>query len=220
MNSSAPTPLVNIRRKYPNYTSMLYQSCQLPSGSKCIRVLDILPTSSSAPNPDSEPIKCNLRVISLENQPKFTALSYVWGIYSPVPDFISCNSIQVKVTNNCYLALRYLRKKLGKLTIWLDAVCINQDDQHEKSRQISLMGEIYSLADCVYVWLGEGTTATDRAMEYMANAGLQRYYKTTEKGVISRRYAAACSLYFSRFCIKCNPIPFSGKWASLSRDVY
>ena len=41
--------------------------------------------------------------------------------------------------------------------IWIDAVCINQNDDLEKSGQIPLMGEIYSKAAEVLVWLGSGS---------------------------------------------------------------
>jgi hypothetical protein len=217
MEPSLPSPQVNQKESSIGETSTLYKSCQLLETSTCIRVLDILPIAPSASNPDTEPIKCSLRVINLNNQPRFAALSYVWGTYSPVPDFIVCNSIQVKVTSNCYSALWHLRKKLGKYTIWLDAVCINQADRKEKSQQIPLMGKIFSLAECVYIWLGEGTDATDRAMAYLANAGLHQYHKTTKnRSLVCRPYAAAWSIYFARWSTKYHPIPFNGKRPGLS----
>ncbi|KAF2792901.1 HET-domain-containing protein, partial [Melanomma pulvis-pyrius CBS 109.77] len=159
----------------------LYQSYQLPPNSKCIRVLDILPIPASASNSDSEPIKCKLRIINLDDCPRFTALSYVWGTYAPISHFIICDNVKVNITSNCHSALRHLRKKLGKLTIWLDSVCINQDDQNEKLRQIPLMGGIYSIAESVYAWLGDGTAETDRAMAYMANAGQYTTFKDLEE---------------------------------------
>jgi hypothetical protein len=55
--------------------STLYNSLQLPPRSKSIRVLDVLPacTSSSC---NTDIIEANLRIINLEDSPKFTALSY------------------------------------------------------------------------------------------------------------------------------------------------
>jgi hypothetical protein len=190
----------------------LYQLCSLPPRprSKCIRVLDILAPSPSLPDPDNDPIQCNLRVIKFDAHP-FTALSYVWGAYNLPPDFITCNGVQIQVTNNCFSALKHLRKKLGTFTIWLDAVCINQDDQVEKSRQIPLMGDIYSRAHCVYVWLGEGSISTDRAMAYMANAGFQAYYKETSKNLVYRPWSAAFSLHAAKWSVSHHPIPFTGK---------
>jgi hypothetical protein len=190
---------------------MLYQLHQLPPGSNTIRVLDVLPAPNTAARPDEQPISCSLRVISLDDRPNFTALSYVWGTYSPVPDFIACDGVQIIVTSNCYSALRHLRRKLGTFTIWLDAVCIFQENLEEKSQQIPLMGSIYSLAQCVYVWLGEGSPETDRAMAYMANAWFERYYRVTESGrTASHPHAAAWFAFIARWSTKHHPMPFRG----------
>ncbi|KAJ8132815.1 hypothetical protein O1611_g808 [Lasiodiplodia mahajangana] len=43
----------------------------------------------------------------------------------------------------------------GGLPIWIDALCINQDDLSEKSHQIQLMGDIYKRAHRVFSWLGQ-----------------------------------------------------------------
>ena len=43
----------------------------------------------------------------------------------------------------------------GITHLWVDALCINQDDQEERARQIAMMGDIYSHAANVIVWLGE-----------------------------------------------------------------
>jgi hypothetical protein len=39
--------------------------------------------------------------------------------------------------------------------LWIDGVCINQTDILERNRQVQLMGEIYSRASCVLIWLGD-----------------------------------------------------------------
>ena len=51
-------------------------------------------------------------------------------------------------------ALRHLRQKYGRITIWTDALCINQMDNDEKSWQVPLMKSIYSEAKEVHAWLG------------------------------------------------------------------
>lgn len=48
---------------------------------------------------------------------------------------------------------------------WIDAICINQEDVQERSRQVLLMGRIYRQARCTFVWLGEEDTYTRPAME-------------------------------------------------------
>ena len=54
--------------------------------------------------------------------------------------------------------------------VWLDLICINQEDEAELSKQVSQMGEIYKKASKVYAWLGEadrgGTSAEDSLYEY------------------------------------------------------
>jgi hypothetical protein len=48
-----------------------------------------------------------------------------------------------------------LRNKSGKRRMWIDALCINQADLHERSQQVSFMKEIHDRAGDVIVWLGE-----------------------------------------------------------------
>jgi len=56
------------------------------------------------------------------------------------------------------------------MTIWVDAICINQAADDEKNTQIPLMGTIYTWARVVYIWLGCGSEATDKAIECLLRA--------------------------------------------------
>jgi len=47
------------------------------------------------------------------------------------------------------------------VSLWIDAVCINQKDKAEQASQIPLMGDIYSTAESVIVWLGRDETDLD-----------------------------------------------------------
>ncbi|KAF2679351.1 hypothetical protein K458DRAFT_422391 [Lentithecium fluviatile CBS 122367] len=129
----------------------------------------------SCPNVGRRPgraheIEGDLRVVNLADDQHFTALSYVWGTFAPEPHYV-CSGTRVKITENGHSALHHLRKKLGSFTIWVDNLCISQDDQTEKSHQIPLMRDIYSKAAEVFIWLGEGNTGTDRAMSWLSTAG-------------------------------------------------
>jgi hypothetical protein len=107
--------------------------------------------------------------------PKYTALSYVWGSYASPRDTITCNGVELEITIGCAEALRQLRTHVaGPLILWVDAICINQADTVEKSRQIRLMQEIYTWAATTYVWLGKGTPQSDKAMDYLAKASRLR----------------------------------------------
>lgn len=166
-----------------------YQLHQLTPGLKQIRVLNI------ASGDDNEPITCSLNVVDIEMSATYTALSYVWGTYSVERDTITCDGIRIEVKNNCHSALWHLRNKLGRFQIWVDAVCINHENNDEKSLQIPLMGDIYSKALSVYIWLGEDTSEYkrgDKAMAYLSTAGVLRFIEVLPDGTkVYRPYAAA-----------------------------
>lgn len=72
------------------------------------------------------------------------ALSYVWGsskeIYS-----IRCNGLLLQAYHNLFTALPYLARRGERRPvrpIWINAICINQQDEVEKSVQIGAMGKI------------------------------------------------------------------------------
>jgi hypothetical protein len=102
----------------------------------------------------SEKIRCQLQWGFLVNQSSYKALSYAWG--SPrATRPILLNEYQYPVTVNLESALRRLRRTNSDLTLWIDALCINQYNDDERTAQVSLMDEIYSNAEEVIVFLGE-----------------------------------------------------------------
>ncbi|KAI8940558.1 hypothetical protein NX059_004235 [Plenodomus lindquistii] len=87
---------------------------------------------------------------------KFEALSYVWGAQD-VTHPIRCNGSVLRVHDNLHSALPYLARRGDRrpvLPIWIDAICINQQDDQEKKEQIKMMARIYGQAVKVWVWLG------------------------------------------------------------------
>jgi len=113
-----------------------------------VRLLRILPGQRS------EILKCELKVNDLGDAPPFEALSYVWG--SPEPaQVVICNTHPKKVTPNLGTALNRLRYEDTERLVWIDAICVNQEDLVERSEQVKLMKDIYSQAWRVVVWLGE-----------------------------------------------------------------
>jgi hypothetical protein len=128
-----------------------YKHEALPAG-KYIRVLRLAPSVAFA----SE-IKCRLEPLSLDSDIlQYEALSYVWG--SPVGDKrILCSGKELFVTTNCLSALRYLRRKHKPRILWIDAICIDQTSLSERSHQVELMGEVYSMAHKTLIWLDPGT---------------------------------------------------------------
>ncbi|KAK8182955.1 heterokaryon incompatibility protein-domain-containing protein [Phyllosticta citribraziliensis] len=121
------------------------------------RVLKIHPGAKGAP------LEADLVHASLTDAPQYQALSYTWGSLEP-PFYMSCNGIEMRVTKSLYDALCNARKEDETLTIWADAVCINQKDVAEKSVQVALMREIYSKADSLFIWVGQPKDPDDATL--------------------------------------------------------
>lgn len=70
------------------------------------------------------------------------------------------------VKPNLYYALQHLRKPDKDIYLWVDAICINQENREEKSEQIARLAEVYSRAASVAIWLGNGDDSSKRAMAF------------------------------------------------------
>lgn len=109
---------------------------------------------------DSSGLSWELKTVNMDDPSlHFTALSYVWACDTHPDTFlISCNKHRLYVHYNLYTALpfiarRYNSNKALATPYWIDAICINQADDEEKTSQIRLMNRIYRQADRVLVWL-------------------------------------------------------------------
>lgn len=69
---------------------------------------------------------------------------------------IACDSVEVPVGGELFRALKHLREKDVPLRIWIDALCINQNDIQEQTEHVQVMGYIYKNATLVRIWLGDG----------------------------------------------------------------
>lgn len=114
-----------------------------------MRLLEIHPADN-----DDEPLTGNLAPVEFGEKPQYEALSYMWGDSAALRP-ISINRQTIFVRKNLFDALLYLRNQRRKLRIWIDALCINQEDIAERNRQLRIMHHIYSRARTVIVWLGE-----------------------------------------------------------------
>ncbi|OCK78908.1 hypothetical protein K432DRAFT_300975 [Lepidopterella palustris CBS 459.81] len=121
--------------------------------SQEIRLIDIVPGTAASP------LVCYLGYVSLNEQPQYKALSYVWGDASQTLP-IQLDGQAFDVTVNLKSALRRLRHPSGPQTYWIDAICINQNDISERNQQVSLMRNIYEEATIVEIWLGAGSPTT------------------------------------------------------------
>ncbi|KAI0890563.1 heterokaryon incompatibility protein-domain-containing protein [Annulohypoxylon maeteangense] len=121
-----------------------------------VRFIEILSSDN-----DQQPVSCLLKPAELSEDIRYAALSYVWGDPKNTEDII-INGITFPATTNLASALWHFRKnKFPKhdgasdiKLLWVDAICINQDDIPERNHQLTLMGSIYRKATSVLSWLG------------------------------------------------------------------
>ncbi|KAF2173837.1 hypothetical protein M409DRAFT_62078 [Zasmidium cellare ATCC 36951] len=84
----------------------------------------------------------------------FEAISYCWGNELSEQHLHLTNRSSLALTLSLYSALQAFRHTNQPRHLWVDAVCINQDDVVERSSQVQMMGRIYAKARRVLVWLG------------------------------------------------------------------
>ena len=114
----------------------------------------------------ADPVKCELETVSLDDEPLYKALSYVWGQIENKKTIL-VNGQKFKVTQNLGIALQYLRHREDDVVYWIDAVCINQSDLDERRDQVRMMMDIYRSANEVVSWLGERDEYTQRAQDFV-----------------------------------------------------
>jgi len=116
------------------------------------------------PGTFDSPISISLehRILS-ESSNTYEALSYAWGT-SLERKMIKCGDGKLYVTVNLFDALRRLRSIASTRVLWIDAICINQEDLDERSSQVPLMRYIYPGASQVIVWVGEEDDTSRLAM--------------------------------------------------------
>jgi len=139
----------------------------LDASSNTIRLITIHPVDPLKPSS----IYCSLYQAFLDNHVEYHALSYAWKDASLEDGLIDDQYIMIdgrclKAGCNLAAALRARRDRNdGHVPIWIDAICINQENLGEKSHQILRMRQIYAQASLVTVWLGSERDDSDKAFE-------------------------------------------------------
>ncbi|KAI8941232.1 hypothetical protein NX059_002467 [Plenodomus lindquistii] len=127
-----------------------------------IRLLHLLPAQRDAQ------IRVSLIHVRLDDAPAFEALSYTWGdVTVGHPIYCDDTGKVLLVTKNCEDALRALQEQDIERILWIDAICINQQNLDERSSQILLMPDIYTRAVRVVAFLGAASGDSDVAMDFI-----------------------------------------------------
>lgn len=165
-------------------------------GPRWLRLLRILSVAG-------EEAVCSLEAFDMARLPKYDCLSYTWG--DPMcRDLYPLDAPQDKLSASCDRQIRHADGSIIRVTenlvqalkrlaefgyspvldnptpryLWIDAICINQGDNDEKSSQVAMMDVIYREAETVVVWLGEEdfhTTGALKIMEALAKVDLTKF---------------------------------------------
>jgi hypothetical protein len=125
-----------------------------------------------------DPIDCSLEVVKLSASPKYEALSYVWG-QGVASNPVLLDGVHLQITPNLDTALRHLRHGSDRRLLWIDALCINQNDLKERAEQVRLMQAIYTEASTVLIWLGPSADGSDEVMASIERED-KEYWQTYE----------------------------------------
>jgi hypothetical protein len=140
---------------------------------------------------DDDPVKISVKTACLDDNPSYDALSYTWG--NPITVYqneneadqqrklfeqscqVLCDRKPMSVTRNLHEALLATRAipRQGSYKIahgsdradhiWIDALCIHQQDINERNSQVRIMDQIYTKAQMTVIWLGRNDAYTRTA---------------------------------------------------------
>ncbi|GKT67294.1 HET domain protein [Colletotrichum tofieldiae] len=102
---------------------------------------------------ETAPLVCSMAHVPFGERPKFEALSYMWGDANDQKT-ITLNGGHFDIRRNLFDALVYLRRRQKTGLLWVDAICIDQHNLKERTKQVRNMRHIYFRAESVVVWLG------------------------------------------------------------------
>jgi hypothetical protein len=116
-----------------------------------VRLIEILPQDPVVKPGESSELACKVITVSLDDKPRYIALSYAWEDNARVKPIL-LNGRLSHITASLDAALRQIRRiqttkgSFPSHLFWVDAVCINQEDEIEKSWQEQQMNRIFKEA--------------------------------------------------------------------------
>jgi len=144
----------------------LYEA--LPLSSDQIRILTLRASDFA----DAQ-LRCELVRVSLKDEPAYLALSYTWGTKIESGNLLA-NNEAFSATVNLQIALEQFRNAEQDVHFWVDAICIDQENDVEKGEQLQMIRHIFSNAEATWVWLGPEADRSNKAIDLIEV--LSRFY--------------------------------------------
>lgn len=127
-----------------------------------IRVLQVRPGSLRSP------VECSIRHIKLGSE-AYICLSYTWGDEDHAATIL-VNDQPFQVTENVWRFLLAIRNKNIRFPLWIDLMCIDQQNVQERNHQVQQMATIYRTASRVIVWLGQASTGQTKLLLWLGGS--------------------------------------------------
>lgn len=109
--------------------------------------------------------RCEIIHTTLESSPEYEALSYTWGDVKNLVPLCVDGDCYIMISENLFGAIEQLVDENEPRLLWIDQLCINQDDILEKNQQVEQMTRIYERASVTVIWLGEDNGQSSRLLE-------------------------------------------------------
>ena len=138
-----------------------FQYVPLESPERQFRLLSVLPS----PDGNQARYRLDTYILGGSRTPHFYAISYEWGPEHPLHEIIIDDKV-FKIRSNLKDCLeRFGSGYEGFRQVWIDAICIDQNNKPERNEQVKIMGQIYSSAMLVLAWFGKQAPANGTLTE-------------------------------------------------------
>ncbi|KAH7317765.1 heterokaryon incompatibility protein-domain-containing protein [Rhexocercosporidium sp. MPI-PUGE-AT-0058] len=118
------------------------------------------------PGKKDEILKCSFVVESIESTLDYEAISYLWGGNNDTQQLTfreielldeqqPPKSYHIFIRSNLHSALHSLRHPTRMRRFWVDALCINRNNEEELNHQVSMKSRIFYNAENLCFWLGD-----------------------------------------------------------------
>ncbi|KAK6063221.1 HET domain-containing protein [Seiridium cupressi] len=164
-----PQTVNAVPRKYQYHDSL---------DAEHIRLLELLPGNRE------RPLVCQLRRVLLNAcDEKYEAISYVWGPTDGSTWIEVVEDGHIETTPNLHSALLHLRRVDRTRVLWVDAICINQESNDERTAQVPFMCEIYRNAASTVCYLGNKHNTTRQMFHMLEDLSQEAKHAPTDSHV-------------------------------------
>lgn len=170
--TNGEVPAISALQFPPESATTQYKYRKLPE--EHIRLFMLFPGESGAP------LKGAIYCVPFDEAGIYRTLSYVWGDKEQQKHALVTPEGSVEITVSLKTILERLRTRKNSVTLWVDALCINQANADEKAHQIRMLPEIFQEAACTMAFLGCDSDS-DAAIEMLLQVRAKDVVKSKPK---------------------------------------